>query len=133
MANRVSAVRFATVDERAERIGRNEALFRVFNEGVRRVSERFNEGHRESFGVVLPDDLEIICECGERECDERIAVSGSDYERVRSDGALFFIRPGHEKPDVETVVERQEEWWVVRKHEGDPAHLARETDPRPGP
>jgi hypothetical protein len=51
-----------------------------------------------------------------------------DYERIRSDPTQFVVRPGHDAPDVETVIERHESYWVVRKHEGDPAGLARRTD-----
>ncbi|HET7758913.1 MAG TPA: hypothetical protein VFK62_03240 [Gaiellaceae bacterium] len=51
-----------------------------------------------------------------------------EYERIRSDPTLFVVRPRHDRPDVETVTERHESYWVVRKHEGDPADLARRTD-----
>ena len=53
-----------------------------------------------------------------------------DYERVRADGALFLIRPGHETVDVEDVVEETPAFHVVRKKDGGPAELAREHDPR---
>jgi hypothetical protein len=56
-------------------------------------------------------------------------VSGSDgASRVRGDSTRFVIRPQHDAPDVEDVVERHEGYCVVRKHEGEPAELARRAD-----
>lgn len=74
--------------------------------------------------------MHVVCECGELECAEQIVVPLSDYERVRSDSALFLIVPGHEKPDVEDVVEQNAAFAVVRKHPGLPERIAARTDPR---
>ena len=109
------------MDPRAERIGKNEALFREVNERVRDVTA--------GFGGTF-DDAEFVCECGDRGCTARIRVPLRDYERVRGDGALFLIKGGHEIPDVEDVVEEHETYAVVRKRAGDPAALARQADPR---
>ena len=109
------------MDERQRRVGMNEALFREVNERIERVSERLQ---------VTSEKIGILCECGDEACTERVDVSLPDYERIRADGALFFIRPGHEMPDVEDVVERGDGWDVVRKKAGGPAELARELDPR---
>lgn len=52
------------------------------------------------------------------------------YEEVRQDPTRFIVKPQHIEPDVESVVEDRNGYWVVRKHEGGPAELARETAPR---
>jgi hypothetical protein len=39
------------------------------------------------------------------------------YEQIRRHPRHFFVRPGHEKPDVETVIRRDEEFLVVEKPE----------------
>ena len=109
------------MDERAKRIGLNEALFREVNERVRSVNA--------DFGDVV-GEAQFVCECGDDSCTEPIEVSLVEYERVRSDPTLFFVRPGHELPDVESAVERADAYVVVRKHSGDPAELAEQTDPR---
>jgi len=111
------------MDERARRIGKNEALFRTVNEQV--------EDLQRGMAAVSDDRMHIVCECGNINCVERLAVPISKYEEVRSDTALFFIVPGHEKPDVEDVVESTDGFEVVRKKQGDPADFAEETDPRP--
>jgi microcompartment protein CcmL/EutN len=109
------------VSERARRVGLNEAIFRQVNEQIRGLNRTFgtDEG-----------TMTVICECGSSDCTERLEVGLSTYERVRSDPRHYVIARGHEIPDVETVIEQTERYDVVQKHEGDPAELARETDPR---
>jgi hypothetical protein len=108
-------------EERARRIGANEALFRE-------VNERF-EGLNEAFAAIT-DTFEITCECGDVSCVERITVPLEEYERIRDDSALFLIVAGHEISDVEDVVERHDGHVVVRKHPGPPREVAERTDPR---
>lgn len=108
---------------RAERIGENEALFRSVNEQVRRLSDAW---------AVRDDTIRIVCECGSTSCVEQIALHPSEYERIRADGALFAVCPGHEAADVEDVVARNDGYWTVRKHPGLPERIAEATDPRDG-
>jgi hypothetical protein len=109
------------VDDRQRRIGENEALFRQVNERVKDVNR--------SFSLVL-EHGDYLCECGDESCVERITLTAEQYERVRDDATHFVVRPGHVVPDVEEVVRREPGFEVVRKREGEPAELARETDPR---
>lgn len=106
--------------ERAKRVGENEALFRSVNEQVHDLNRTF----------LVEGKLRIVCECGEQACIEQIELTPAEYEAVRADSALFAIKPGHEADDVETVVERQDAYWVVRKAPGAPQRIARQTDPR---
>ena len=107
------------MDERARRVGLNEALFRTVNEEVHDLSERF---------AVGAQPMSVVCECERTDCYERIELELDEYEGVRSDPTLFFVRPEHDAPDVEDVVQRHERYWVVRKHDGEPAEIARRTD-----
>jgi hypothetical protein len=109
------------MDERAKRIGLNEAVFREVNERVRSI----NEG----FGGRL-ETAEFVCECGDTACTERIRLTMTEYENLRAKPTHFAIKDGHEIPDVEDVVERCENYIVVEKKAGDPAELARAVDPR---
>lgn len=109
------------VDERTRRIGENEALFRDVNERVRAINDSF------SVGSATAD---FVCECGNASCLEHVSLPLSEYERVRSDPTRFIIRPGHEEPDVEAVVEAHGDWHVVQKNPGEPGRIAEETDPR---
>ena len=109
------------MDERKRKIGENEALYRTVNERI--------EGLNQVFGT-LTNTMIVVCECGDGACAEQIEIAVEDYERVRSDATHFVIIPGHEIADVEDVVEKNDTFDVVRKHEGGPAELAREKDPR---
>ena len=106
--------------ERSRRVGENEALFRSVNEQVHDLNRSF----------LVEGRLRIVCECGEQSCMDQIELSPAEYEAVREDSSLFAVKPGHDDPFVETVVDRRDEYWVVRKAPGAPQRIARETDPR---
>jgi hypothetical protein len=107
--------------DRHERIGLNEAAFREVNERINDLAEGFG----------LDDQpLDLVCECGDPTCVERISMSRAEYEGLRADPTHFAVFPGHDAADVEDVVGQQNGYHVVRKHEGEPADIARETDPR---
>ena len=109
------------MDERARRIGQNEALFREVNERVKDLNDTFE--------LVL-DERFLVCECGRETCIDQITMSAKDYEAVRADPAQFVIVPGHEFTDVEEVVAEGNGFSIVRKHEGSPAKLAAQLHPR---
>jgi hypothetical protein len=109
------------VDERQERIGRNEVLFRELNERIENVNE---------FLDAEATDASFICECGRADCMERVRMERAEYERVRSEPAQFLVVAGHIEPDVEYVVEERDGWWIIRKRPGGPAELAASADPR---
>ena len=109
------------MDERTRRIGENEALYRTINEKI--------EDLNTAFGMVT-ESMAIVCECGNLECTQQIELDMPTYERVRSDSALFVVLPGHEIPDVETIVEEHESFNIIRKDPGGPAELATHLDPR---
>jgi hypothetical protein len=107
--------------ERERRIGLNESLFRDVNERI--------ESAADAFGLA-DQPLNLICECGDPECVQRISMTRPEYEALRSDPTHFAVYPGHETDRVEQVLERRKAYDVIRKNEGEPARVARETDPR---
>ena len=109
-------------DERARRVGQNEAVFREINEQV----DAINRGLAE----ITDNRMHIVCECADLICVERVVVTVPKYEEIRSDPTLFFIVPGHDKPAYEDVVEQTDAFHVVRKRAGEPTRVAEETDPR---
>jgi hypothetical protein len=108
-------------EERDARIGRNEVLFREINERLEGLQEAFDS---------LAERADFVCECGDVACTEQITMSLGEYERLRSNPTWFAVKPGHETPDVEDVVEKRQGYDIVRKHEGVPANIARAEDPR---
>jgi hypothetical protein len=109
------------MDERERRIGENEALFREVNERV--------EGLNRSL-ATLSKRMKVVCECGSQDCLEQIDLGVDEYERVRANPLLFVVKPGHELPEAEDVVDRVDRYYTVQKHPGGPERLARATDPR---
>ena len=107
--------------ERGRKIGQNEAMFRDVNERIEDLAETFGLRDR---------PLELICECGDVSCTQQIRMTIAEYEALRKDPTLFAVYPGHEIPDVESIVEQRDGFDVIRKHEGEPTRVARETHPR---
>jgi hypothetical protein len=107
------------MDERARRVGLNEAMFRTVNDEVHGLNKRFS---------VIADPMSVVCECGSAVCNERVELRAAEYEQLRRDPTHFAVKPGHELPDVEAVVERHAGYVVVEKLPGGPAELARRTD-----
>jgi hypothetical protein len=106
--------------EREERIARNEAMFREANERAKAWEER----HR------LEGEVELyFCECANPECREKVSLGKPEYERVRSDPRRFVIVTGHELPDVETVIDQNEDWAIIEKAP-EVTHTVEALDPR---
>jgi hypothetical protein len=106
---------------REERIGLNEAVFREVNERIDVLADTFD---------LQSEILDLVCECGDADCAQRIAMTQSEYEHVRSESHRFAVYPGHEIPDVESVVERRKGYDIVEKNKGAPERIAEQTDPR---
>jgi hypothetical protein len=109
------------MSSREERIGLNEAVFRQINERIEDLSERFD---------VRGQKLDLICECGDGNCTERISMTHAEYEDLRTDSQQFAVSPGHEYGDIEEIVARREGYDIVRKCEGEAAALAKASDSR---
>jgi hypothetical protein len=102
-----------------ERLGANEAVFREINEGIERGQWPGEEDSPVGFR----------CECARLGCNDLIELTPREYERVRANPRRFIVSPGHERLDVEKVVERHPGYLVVEKIER-AAEQAVETDPR---
>jgi len=108
------------MDARQKRMAENETLFREVNERVRAIAS-----------VHGSDDhvYEFYCECSNADCTFQVKATLSEYEAVRAYPNRFIVAPGHQLPEIETVEERSDSWWVVEKH-GEAAELAKRHDPR---
>jgi hypothetical protein len=102
---------------REQRIASNEASYRDVNERI--ASQQ----------APHTGPMELLCECGDLDCVERINVELSEYEQARSDPRLFLAKPGHIDAKVERVVTEHGDHQLVRKT-GDAAAVAEERDPR---
>jgi hypothetical protein len=87
---------------RTERVVQTELFFRAINEEIARID-----------GETLPT---FICECGNPICTEGVDLVPADLRRLQATPGLFVVVPGHEIPDIETVVSRGEGHLIVHKN-----------------
>jgi hypothetical protein len=100
------------------RIAKTESRFRDVNERIAETAER-----------IGANEAEIVCECADPNCGERIAAPIEDYEETRADGSHFLVSPGHEEAEHERVVKTRPGFRIVEKLRGVGA-VAMRLDPR---
>ena len=85
------------------RLERNEAVFRTVNEEIDERAE-------------TPSSLEYVCECADTHCSVTVRMTHDEYRAIRDGGPnRYFLVPGHEREDLERVLERHPEYAVVEK------------------
>ncbi len=104
---------------RARDVGHRQSLFREVNERIDELAVT----------LEMHDKVEILCECGHKDCTERIVLSQAEYDHLRAVPTHFAVLAGHDIPAVERVVERNERFIVVEKF-GESAVAAIKLDPR---
>jgi hypothetical protein len=90
----------------------------------RQVNEAIERGHGQDDSAVF------VCECAYFGCNTTIEMSIADYEAVRTNFDRFLLAPGHEVEEIEEVVERHADYFVVVKDEGTPKLVSSATDER---
>lgn len=91
---------------RKRRLAENQALFREINERIGATAEaQGSDAHA----------YEFVCECSSLECFERLELTVREYGRVREQAQRFVVLSGHERPEVEDVVERLGRAAIVEK------------------
>ncbi len=87
---------------RADRIAQTELFFRAVNEEI-----AANDGH---------GTTRFLCECGNPACSEGLELTAAALHHLHAENGLFVVLPGHEIADLETVVNRQNGYLVVRRN-----------------
>jgi hypothetical protein len=108
-------------DLRQKRLGLNEAVFREVNERIGSLANLFK--WRE------PEALDLVCECRDATCVQRIEMTRAEYEAVRAADAQFALYPGHADLEIERIISSHEGYEVVAK-QGDAAEVARDLSSR---
>ena len=103
----------------AERRALNENIFREVNERLEELGEEYGD-----------NVVEFVCECSDADCSAPLAIPLPAYEAVRDHARRFVLVPGHQREDVERVVEEHSNHIVVEKL-GEAGEVADDTDPRP--
>jgi hypothetical protein len=105
--------------KKQRRAAANEATIRDVNEGIERGQWPGEEDSPVGFR----------CECAQLGCNQLIELTVREYEQIRSNPRQFVVVPGHESPDVETVVEARPGYLIVEKRD-QAAKVAERHDPR---
>lgn len=105
------------------RAARNQALFREVNERLQELNRDFSQA------VPIGD---LVCECANPACTDRIGMSLTEYETLRADPTLFAVRRGHDDPDLEDLLEERPGYTVIQKRGPAAAYVTR-VDPRTRP
>jgi hypothetical protein len=95
---------------RDERAFRNEELFREVNAHIAELEERLRD-------PLFPEPLHLLCECERTGCSTPLEVDSPTFYRVREQPLRFFVAPGHEDLEVESIVEQRPGYLIVEKHE----------------
>jgi hypothetical protein len=79
------------------------SLYRAVNERIREVNASF---------AAYADNFEVFCECGARNCLERVDVPAKVYEDVLS-GPRFLVKAGHESHSHGAIVAESGSYVVI--------------------
>jgi hypothetical protein len=93
-------------DDRRALAALSQGLFREINERIDELGELWAGDQTGQY----------VCECLETTCTEIVrGLSRDEYHQIRCEASEFVVLPGHERLDVEEVVDRHPRWLVVRK------------------
>lgn len=107
------------MDAREKRMATNEALFREVNERIEVMAHQL--------GPDVP--YEFLCECANADCTFKLSLPLSIYEAIRADPKQFVVLPLHYTPEIEDLVVKEADYWIVRK-EGEAGDYVEKLDPR---
>ncbi|HSH31918.1 MAG TPA: hypothetical protein VK963_04605 [Candidatus Saccharimonadales bacterium] len=102
------------------RLAENEVIFRSANQRIMQAVEQSLHGQTGD----LP--LEFYCECSNEDCRQRISATPQAFTAVHSNPKRFIIVKGHQRADIEKVVEACGNYDIVEKFKLPP----QETDGR---
>lgn len=105
--------------KKQRRAAANEATIRDVNEGIERGQWPGEEDSPVGFR----------CECARLGCNRLVELTVREYEEIRANSRRFVVVPGHEFPDIETVVESRRGYLIVEKQD-QAAEVAERHDPR---
>ncbi len=88
----------------SQRLAHNQVIFREVNEHLRALADAIPDG-----------TTDYLCECSNTQCTDRIELRLVEYEAVRARPKTFFILPGHERLEIERVVDELVSYSLVEK------------------
>lgn len=98
----------------------NEMIFRRFNEKVGDDLGSLDAAHIENEDMDLMWDdtilLSFYCECSDENCDKRIPLKLSTYNKIHENRDKFIVKLKHQVKDIEKVISSEENYSVVQKN-----------------
>lgn len=86
----------------------NEVMFKNINAQISRFV---------TDGASQPDKLiPFYCECSNRDCRLRIKLTPGEYRQQHKNKRFFVVRKGHDLPEVETIIDKKQNYYLVEKN-----------------
>ncbi len=102
----------------------NEMIFRRVNEKIGTGLDELNEMHvKEGNPELVWDDDSVLhfrCECSDENCDARIPVKLSEYQKIHKNRDSFIIKLKHQVKAIEKVILSRSDYSVVKKNNSTP-------------
>jgi hypothetical protein len=93
------------------------------------ANESLEHGAVEVIGVDDGRRVPFLCECPRMDCTQVVLLTLGEYEQVRSGSRQGLAALGHEDPEVENVIARNERFVMTEKF-GRAGEIHAETDKR---
>ncbi len=98
----------------------NEMIFRRANELVSDNIDELDAMHIEDNNPHLIGDNDMVlafkCECSDEDCDDRISMKLSTYQKVHVNRDTFVVKLKHQVDAIETVIITESNYCVVEKN-----------------
>lgn len=98
----------------------NEMIFRRANEKIGDALDDLNAMHIEDDNPQLISDddllLQFRCECSDENCDARIPIKLSVYQKIHKNRDAFIIKLKHQVEAIEKVILSEDNYSVVEKN-----------------
>lgn len=105
----------------AERVARNDAVFREANEVIRATAER----------TGMDGLLPALCECADPSCTELVQLTPREYEAVRTNPTWFInVRGHHVNAHGWARPVSENDRFVMVEKIGEAGEIAERLDPR---
>lgn len=102
----------------------NEMIFRRINEKVGDDLDALDEMHREDGNTHLVRNEDLLlrfkCECSDENCEARISINLSEYQKIHIDRDTFIVKTNHQVDPIEKVISKEDGYNIVKKNNSTP-------------
>jgi hypothetical protein len=99
------------MDTSPRRLRENEELMEALNVRMQESLDRI----REEDGLPRDASMALFCECSDLDCRGRVHLDAHRFAEIHADPEQFVLVPGHERLEVERVVDQESDYLIVRK------------------